>query len=193
MTASCSKMKNYFRLLFFPGWKAILDCSLFQDKEYFRLLSIPRWKTTLDFSLSKDEEPTYIACFLFQDEKLHQELPVPSQENRRLLSCALPFHLRPVQLHVLELLHDQTTGEIDPSPSPLPLPPPSSPIHLEKKPKRIAVSILNPLGVLSKNSIMSAIVLEKVDMKKQSSAAATKYFGQQAEGISETHRLEFCN
>jgi hypothetical protein len=78
-------------------------------------------------------------------------------------------------LHVLELLHDQATGEIDPSPSPLPLPPPLSPIHLEKKPKIIAVSILNPLGVLSKNSIMSAILLEQVDIKKQSSAAASSF------------------
>jgi len=115
-----------------------------------------------------------LTVLVFQDEELHQELPVPSQEDRRLLSCALPFHLCPVQLHVLELLHDQATGEIDPSPSPLPLPPPSSPIHLEKKPKRIALSILNPLGVFSKNSIMSVILLEKVDIKKQSSAAATK-------------------
>jgi hypothetical protein len=45
---------------------------------------------------------------------------------------------------------------------------------------------------------MSAIVLEKVDIKKQSSAAAAKssfFVGtfQKADGISETHRLEFCN
>ncbi len=66
-------MKNYFRLLSFPGWKAILDFSLFQDKEYFRLLSISRWKTTLDYSLSKMKNQlmqTVLDCSLFQDEEL---------------------------------------------------------------------------------------------------------------------------